>query len=182
MSDTEKIDDEFEIAETDEDGEIVLHPGDCIGWFSSVSPDCHPSSCLRSEYCKSYTLNRANQSENSAKKSLDEIGQDSDKNIVQKKASNSAMADLGRQAFFDKIVNFVASKTDHDNIKYNPKRTTASIKVGGKVVVFLSRKRSEVHVQIGGRNKDGATIRILIGESDGTYESQITTFLNENNR
>ena len=159
--------------------EIDLHPGDCFGWYSHVSSDCHPSNCLRSEWCRSYTLNRANQSSQSIKKDLDDIGQDSNKNIVEKKASKNAIADLGRQAFFDKVVNFVASNIDHDNIKYNPKRDAASIKVGGKVIVFLSKKRSQILIKIGGRNKDGNEIKIPIGEATETINSQILDFLKE---
>jgi len=169
--------DEFGITEIDEDDEVILHPGDCFGWYSHVSPDCHAGCCLRSEWCKSYTLNRANQSESSIKKDLDDIGENSDNNIIQKKVSKNVMADLGRQAFFDGIVNLVASNVNHDNIKYSPNRNTASIKVGGKVIVFLNKKRTEVLIQIGGRNKSGASMRMAMGENNETIQNQICSFL-----
>ena len=177
---SEGIGEKIDNPEGGENEDIVLHPGDCFGWYSHVSSDCHPSSCLRSEWCRTYTLNRANQSEKSIKKDLEDIGQDSNKNITQKKASKSAIADLGRQAFFDKIVNFVAGNVNHDNIKYNPKRDSASIKVGGKVVAFLNKKRSQVLIKIGGRNKDGEEIKVPIGEVEETINSQIVSFLKEN--
>jgi len=177
---SEDSNDEFGIAEIGEDEEIVLHPGYCIGWYSHVDNNCHISSCLRSEWCKSYTLTRANQADKSIKRDLDEIGQNSLNNIVEKKASTSAMADLGRQAFFDKVVNFSAENTNHDNIKYNPNRDTASIKIGGHVIVFLAKKKSQVVVQIGGRNKDGKILKIPMGENMETAESQVSSFLKEN--
>lgn len=173
------IEDEFGIAEVNEDEEVALYPGACFGWYSHVSPDCHASCCLRSEWCRTYTLTRANQASNSMKKDLDEIGRDSNIKIVERKTSKDAMADLGRQAFFDKVVNHIASKIDHDNIKYSPKRDVTSIKIGGHVIIFLAKKRGHVFVQIGGRGKDGEAIKIKMGENIEAMESQTSEFLNE---
>lgn len=163
---------------------IILHPGDCFGWFSHVSADCHSSSCMRSDWCKSYTLNRANQSETTIKRDLDEIGVDSSERITEKKVdakiSQKSMADLGKQAFFDKVVNIACDFVKHDGIKYSPKRNTASLKIGGKVVSFLCRKRTEVIFELGGRNKGGPTYRVPFGESLETIKSQIEKFIEEN--
>jgi hypothetical protein len=164
--------------------EIVLHPGDCFGWYSHVSADCHPTSCLKSEWCKSYTINRANNSENSIKKDLDEIGKDSSERITEKRVSEKEtqknMADLGKQAFFDKIVHIAADYVKHDTINYSPKKDNASLKVGGRVSAFLSRKRNEVVFELGGRNRGGPTYRVPFGENVDSVKSEIEQFIEEN--
>jgi len=162
---------------------LTLNPGDCFGWYSHVSGDCHASSCLRSDWCKSYTINRANQAESSIKRDLDEIGRDSSERIkeatVDSKETKKSMADLGKQAFFDKIVIMAANYVQHDCIKHSPKRDTASLKVGGKVVAFLARKRTEVMFELGGRNKGGPSYTVTFGETLENVKSQIESFIEE---
>jgi hypothetical protein len=162
---------------------ITLHPGDCFGWYSHVSADCHVSSCLRSDMCKSYTLGRANQAETSIKKDIDEIGKDSSERIkeaqVDPKEQKKTMADLGKQAFFDKVVSIAASMVQHDRIKHSPKRDTASLKVGGRVVAFLARKRNEIIFELGGRGKGGPTYTAPMGENLDTIKAQVESFVEE---
>ena len=163
---------------------ITLQPGDCFGWFSSVSSDCLAASCLRSEWCKSYTINRANQAESSIKRDLEDIGRDSSERIREATADpkevKKTMADLGKQAFFDKVVSMAATYVKHDRIKHSPKRDTASLKVGGKVVAFLARKRNEVIFELGGRSKGGPTYIAPFGETLETVKSQIESFIEDN--
>jgi len=169
----------------DETKSITIHPGDCFGWYSHVSSDCHPSSCLRSEMCKSYTLNRANQAETSIKRDIDDIGKDSSERIreaqVDPKEVKKSMADLGKQAFFDKVVTIAAGFIKHDRIKHSPKRDTASLKIGGRVVSFLAKKRNEVVFELGGRGKGGPTYTVPFGENLDTIKAQIEEFVEGSN-
>jgi hypothetical protein len=169
--------------ENEENKSIALHPGDCFGWYSHVSSDCHASSCLRSEICKSYTLNRANHSDKSIKKNLDEIGKDSSERIKEKtnhKDTQKNMADLGKQAYFDQIVIAVGSYMKHDRVNYSPKRDAASLKIGGKVIAFLLKKRYEIIFELGGRNKGGPICTVNMGENIETSKSEIKKFIEEN--
>jgi len=165
---------------------VTLHPGDCFGWYSHVSGDCHPTSCLRSDWCKSYTLNRANQAETSIKRDLEEIGRDSSERIkeaeINPKEAKKSMADLGKQAFFDKVVSMAATYVQHDRIKYSPKRDAASLKIGGRVVSFLARKRTEVIFELGGRGKGGPSYTVPFGESLENVKSEIEKFVEEHSK
>jgi len=162
--------------------DIVLEPGACFGWFSNVASDCHPSSCARSEWCRTYTISRANESEQSMKKDIDELGQE-EKVIPntpqEKKAKNKEMAELGKQAFFDHCVNAAAGLIKHDSIKYNPGRTTASLKIGGRVMSFLAKKRNFVYFEIGGRNKGGPSMNINMGSDDKHIKELIKPFVEQ---
>jgi hypothetical protein len=174
------------VIESGMDGDVKnvdLHPGDCFGWYSHVSGDCHTTSCLRSEMCRNYTLGRANQAETSIKRDIDDIGKDSSERIkeaqVDPKETKKKMADLGKQAFFDKIVSMAASSIQHDRVKHSPKRDTASLKVGGRVVAFLARKRNEVIFELGGRSKGGPVYTVPFGETLEVIKSQIESFVEE---
>jgi hypothetical protein len=156
--------------------DIVIEPGACFGWYSPVATDCNTSHCLRSEWCRQYTVNNANKEEEKTMKlDLEDLGQETNiksETKEEKKAKTKAMAELGKQAFFDHAVNAAASLITHDSIKYNPKRTTASLKVGGKVIAFLARKRSNLELEIGGRNQGGPVMKIDFG-SDGSHIKDI---------
>lgn len=166
-----------------EEEKIEIKPGECFGWYSTTACECADDSCLRSEWCKNYSLNRANEAEKSIKKSLEEVGEDSSNKIKEsgenkeiKKEKQKQMEDFGRQTFFEKVVSFVAENVEQDNIKYNPKKTTASIKIGGKVVVFLAKKKNSILVKMGGRGKESPTMKVSMGE---LIEEQLKSFLDE---
>ena len=89
------------------------------------------------------------------------------------------MALLGKKAFFDHCVNAAASLINHDSIKYNQTRDTASLKIGGSVMAFLSRKKDRVIFEIGGRSRGGPTMNIDMGSDDSHIKELIKPFVEQ---
>jgi hypothetical protein len=164
--------------------EIAVEPGACFGWYSPVATDCNQSHCLRSEWCRQYTVNNATKEEEKTMKlDLEDLGQESkikSETKEEKKAKVKVMAELGKQAFFDHAVNAAASLVKHDSIKYNPKRSTASLKVGGKVIAFLSRKRDGIDFELGGRNQGCPVMKINFGSDGAHIKDLIKPFVESN--
>ena len=162
------------------ENDIDLKPGDCFGWYSSVSSDC--SSCMRGEWCRSYTITRANQSNQSMKKDIDELGTESQlvsETVEQKKQKNKDMAELGKKAFFQHVVKAARQLIEHDNVKISTSGDTASLKVRGRVAAFLCRKRSSVILELGGRNKGGPVMQVGMENDVGNIGDLLKPFIQQ---